>query len=354
MRKLLLAFSALFLFVGIGLAQADDKNKTVTNNRNALIFAYSPVNSVFEDDNIRLEIYDEQLYAFNKTKKTIFFDLSQCFLVHNGTSYPMYDAQRNEKNSNRANATILDEYLSIPPMSGDTPKETFIASFSGYLIGNYSTSETPSGKFSDYEKRLLETVGELLDATMVTDEKGRQQNITTSASKHFLEDESVSTFGASIAYAFNKRAEDWSQVAISTWVSDIIFAPLYAEIPAELKKEDKKGFGIKETKPVVLHIKADTPFEFDHDKSPLVVRDFQSDINSGKFSLLTTRIAKTKRVNPFVAGLLTIATGGLGAVAFAPYEEYAYKSIINFDGVDADWGEMKYAKNLNSAIRKNK
>ena len=46
---------------------------------------------MFEDDNIKLEIYNEQLWAVNKTKKTIFIDLSQCFMVHNGSSFPMFD-----------------------------------------------------------------------------------------------------------------------------------------------------------------------------------------------------------------------------------------------------------------------
>lgn len=63
MKKLLLFFS--FVCLCAAFAQA----KTKTSYRNALIFAYSQANSVFEDDNIKLEIYNEQLWAVNKPRR---------------------------------------------------------------------------------------------------------------------------------------------------------------------------------------------------------------------------------------------------------------------------------------------
>lgn len=341
----------MLLFLGTGLSMAGDK--VVTNHRNALIFAYSPVNSVFEDENIKLEIYNEQLYATNKTKKTIFIDLSQSFLLNNGTTYPMFTKTLDEKKASKPKVTTsIDEYLSIPPMMNDTPDPNFVCSMAGYVLGTYSTTESPTGNFSNYEKRLRSVVEELLIETNYVNEKGKETNPTTSASRHLLEDESISNIGATIAYAFSKKAEEWNQIAVSTWVSDVIFAPIYAEIPVEIKNKDKKGFGIKETKPVVLHIKAESPFEFNKDKSPLIVTDFTSSYNEGKFYLNTTRVTKESKTNPFLAGLATLFTGGLGAALFVPVEEYAYKSILNFDGPDSDWGEMKYAKSINKAVRK--
>lgn len=51
----------LLLFFFVSLCVSNTYGKTKTSYRNALIFAYSQANSVFEDDNIRLEIYNEQL-----------------------------------------------------------------------------------------------------------------------------------------------------------------------------------------------------------------------------------------------------------------------------------------------------
>lgn len=68
-----------------------------TDYRNCLILAYSPVNNIYEDDNIKLEIYDEQLWASNKTNETIFIDLSRCFLINNGSAYPILGQQNSKK-----------------------------------------------------------------------------------------------------------------------------------------------------------------------------------------------------------------------------------------------------------------
>lgn len=78
MKKVLL-LAITFCLVSISMTAGGIK----TDYRNALILAYSQANSVYEDDNIKLEIYDEQLWATNKTKKTIFIDLAQCFSFHN-------------------------------------------------------------------------------------------------------------------------------------------------------------------------------------------------------------------------------------------------------------------------------
>ena len=72
-----------------------------TSYRNALILAYSQANSVYEDDNIKLEIYDEQLWAINKTSKTIFIDVAQCFVFHNGRSIPLKGDANNKKGDDK-------------------------------------------------------------------------------------------------------------------------------------------------------------------------------------------------------------------------------------------------------------
>ena len=116
--------------------------KTLTNYRNSLVLAYSQANSVYEDDNIKLEIYDEQLWVTNKTTKTIFIDLAQCFFFHNGSSSPFVPTGEGDKKAKKENkkasksgiSTKDDMYISIAPTIGSDQKETSIAIISTFLI----------------------------------------------------------------------------------------------------------------------------------------------------------------------------------------------------------------------------
>ena len=154
----------LLLFFFVSLCVSNMYGKTKTSYRNALIFAYSQANSVFEDDNIRLEIYNEQLWAKNKTKKTIFIDLSQCFMVHNGSSFPLFDKKQDERHaSKKGKTTSIDEFITIPPSTGGKQNDTFICNMATGILGNYSTSETPAGEFTEYDKRLFNLIADLLD-----------------------------------------------------------------------------------------------------------------------------------------------------------------------------------------------
>ena len=92
----------LFLCIGTISAQ---KSNIKTSVRQALIFAFDRSNSVFEDENIRLEIYNQQLWITNKTKKTLFIDLSQCFLSHNGSSRPIFSKDQNDRVASKAGVT---------------------------------------------------------------------------------------------------------------------------------------------------------------------------------------------------------------------------------------------------------
>ena len=335
--------SILFALACLVALSASAKLKT--EYRTALILAYSQANSVYEDDNIKLEFYDEQLWATNKTKKTIFIDLSQCFAFHNGASMPLFDEsdkkQGNKKASKKGVSTKDDVYITIAPNIGTKQNETFICDMSMRIYGKYTTSETPSGDFTDYDKRLLEIVDELQAESKAQDEKGK--NYVGTASRHLTEDESINNIGASIAYAFNKKSEEWINVSLSTWVSDVIFAPFYVEMPKDLTKKDKKGFGIKETTPATIHLKANSPFEFDEDKSPIIVCDWEGNYKKGTFTLGSTWISKKK--GPSVLAVIG-AVFTYGLTLTGSYKETAYKKIIHFDGKDADWGKLSYVGDI--------
>ena len=341
MKKYLLLFLLCSFFVGKAYAGG-----IKTSYRNALVFAYSKVNSVYEDENIKLEIYDQELWATNKTQKTIFIDLSQCFVIHNGSSYPIYAQKQDERHASKAKkSTSIDEYLSIAPKAGNKQNETFICNMGLFIYGIYTTYSSPSGDLTEYDKRLFNIISELTSESLAADPKGKQYLGT--ASRHLTEDESINNIGASIAYAFNKKSEDWTSVSLSTWVSDVIFAPCYVYKPGKMTEKEQVGFAAKESKSAVVHIKADSPYEFDEDKSPFVVADWEGKFKKGMFVLSPTTVY-TEKFTIWNA----IKKSLKGLPKLQSFDDVLrqnflrYKSVISFDGAQADWGKMSYAKEI--------
>lgn len=309
-----------------------------TSYRNALVLAYSKVNSVFEDDNIKLEIYNEKLYATNKTSKTIFIDHAQCFQLHNGRAKQMFDDGEKNKINDDKKASVNgisfanSAYITIAPSSGVEANPTYIADLSLHLLREYGTTESSSEDFTVYDKRFYTVIGDLVQESLESDPNGK--NYIGTACRHLTEDESISTIGASIAYAFNKQAEDWTNISITTWVSDVIFAPFYLEFPKELSKKEKRGFGVKETDPIKIHLKADTPFEFDQDKSPLIICEWEGNYKKGTFKLSSTRTNKIR-----------VKDGWGSGYTFRDFDK-TIKCVYQFDGKDANWGKLTYTKSL--------
>lgn len=337
MKRLLLILS-----VTVCLFPLSAKDEMKTNYRNALVMAYSPANNVFEDDNLKLEIYDEQLWATNKTNRTIFIDLSQFFLIHNGTSYPATDIlHKDEKNASKVKRSDMNgDFISIAP---NNKNETFICNFAGLTYGKYSSVESPSSNFSEYDERLLNLISEMVGESTIGDKK--KYYFVKTTHRHLTEDESISNIGVNLAYAFTKNTENWTPIEISTWVSDVYFTPYYIEIPKELDKNEKRGFGAKKTEAAKIYLKADSPFEYDKDKSPIIIADFEGDFKKGEFKLNKTRIKKPQKLSlggAIAASLLTVVTGGIGAGVFFLLDDIYLKSVIVFDGETSNWGNMKY------------
>ncbi len=347
----------LCLLVITCMITVDTSARTKTSYRNALIFAYSQANSVYEDDNIKLKIYDEQLWATNKTQKTIFIDLAQCFTFHNGSSAPLLQTGKNKQGDDKASKFVLstdDAYITIAPSIGSKHNETFICNMSTDLYGAYTTSETPSGDFTEYDKRLLRTIEKLLMESSQGNLKGNKY--LESASLHMTEDEAINNIGVSIAYAFNKKSEEWTNISLTAWVCDAILAPYYVEMPKNLSKKDMRGFGVKETKPAIIHVKADSPFEFEEERSPVTICDWEGDYKNGTFTLGSTWVVKKEEVKgekSKIGGKLLKSLLGSGlkgfksaALAVKPKTDIYYKKVIDFDGKEDNWGKMSYVSNI--------
>ena len=331
-----------------------------TTYRNALVYVYSKANSVYEDDNIKLEIYDQCLWATNKTKKTIFFDLAQCFLIHNGSSFPMYSKKLNERWASKMGHTTSEgEFITIAPSTGNEQNSTFVCDIVTDMWKDYFSVGDLIKNFTDYDKRLFSAVEKLTTESQrntVSADKGasfigfnsRKKYVGT-AKLHMTEDESINTIGASIAYAFSKNAENWNSVVLSTWVSDVIFAPYYVEMPKEIKYNKKKGFAAKEVAPALIHIKADGPFEFTSDKDPIVVCDWEGEYFKGEFTLKYPRVkTKTKlRVSTTVKTRKSIVRKKRSIT-----DQVYCKRKVRFDGSQADWGKMRYGGTQKSVQKK--
>lgn len=122
-------------------------------------------------------------------------------------------------------------------------------------------------------------------------------------------------------------------------------------MPDDLTKKDKRGFGVKETKPAVIHVKAKSPFEFDEDRSPIIVCDWEGNFKKGTFTLGSTSISKTGKVG---FGRIIGALFTYGATLLIPLSETSYKKIIHFDGTEEDWGKMSYASKIQDTKKETK
>ena len=96
--------------------------------------------------------------------------------------------------------------------------------------------------------------------------------------------------------------------------------------------------------------KADNPFEFDSDRSPVIVVDWTGNFKKGEFTLSPTWVSKKKGMSvgkALLGGLATLATGGAAVgILLTNNEETFYKKAIVFEGSDTNWPKMTY---LNSS-----
>lgn len=303
------------------------KSENVTNFRSAVVLAYSPVNSVVEDENIKVQIYDGRVWVVNKSNKTMYIDYSQCFLNNNGVAYPITGKYLGEDQaSQKSYTTSIDEFMSIAPSMGMEQKPTFICRIENDITaGVYNSSEKESSDFSERSIRFIEMLNEMVNESLMKDPKGKQY--LGSSHRHLTEDESVSNIGVNIAYSFNKRAEEWTNIAISTWVCDVYFAPYYVEMPVSLNEEKRRGFGVKKTDSAIVYIKADSPYEYDEEKNPIMIYDWSGDFKTGKFSFRNVNIRLEKKVG--------------NQIRFTPLKNKLY-----FSGKDDNWGKMQAFKLL--------
>ena len=111
---------------------------------------YSNANSVYEDDNIKLEIYNEALWASNKTTKTMFIAVDQSFLIHNGSARPLWDNSKKKTNSKQ-------ESIKESPIRQNTSKSNnnITVSNQEQSIHNEEEEESEKENIEETSKQIL-------------------------------------------------------------------------------------------------------------------------------------------------------------------------------------------------------
>lgn len=149
--------------------------------------------------------------GYQQNQENDFYRFGSVLLFPQWKSKPLFDPSQNKqgdekKASKKGVSTKDDEYITIAPNIGAKQNETFICNMSTSIYKKYSTTETTDDDFTEYDKRMLSIVEELVTESLEGDTKGKAYKGT--AVRHLTEDESINNIGASIAYAFNKKQKN--------------------------------------------------------------------------------------------------------------------------------------------------
>ena len=171
-----------------------------------LFMAFSGVDSRYEDENAIVEIYNEALWITNKSNRTIYLDLAQCFAYYNDEAQSLYVPDKAKK----GNAVITEtQLITIAPNSTEP-----LCGLGTTIMGNYSAYKGKDVRIvNEYTEKFMNVIDEL----RIELESGNRN----SSSRHLTEDESFIRLKAAIAYSFDKESKDAVPVVISSWLSDV-------------------------------------------------------------------------------------------------------------------------------------
>lgn len=289
-----------------------------------LFMAFSGVDSKYEDDNVVVEIYNEALWLTNKTNRSIYLDMAQCFAYYNDESQSLYvpDASDKKKGKNVITETQLKVIApnSIEPICG----------LGSYIAGTYSAYEGKDVRIvTEYTAMFMNIVDELrIDL---------EENNKNSSTKHLTEDESFIKLKAALAYSFNKDFEGAVPVVVSSWLSDVSLAKYFTLLPPQLEK--KKSLSARTVKPAMVCVGAESPFEYDTEKSPIMSYDITINLKKGRFTL--GKIVITEVKTNFFRILGSVYTAGLISPVTKANKNQFNQMVINWVGNEIDFSKIK-------------
>lgn len=249
--------------------------------RVGLFLAFSGVDSKVEDDNVILEIYDQCVWLTNKTDKTLYLNLAECFVEVQGESYNLYRApearigKKTTKNKDKNSQTLVtdDQWFTIAPGAKNEPIATI-------PTGYYGTYSVYDGKDVRILNDITRTFMQLIDELRIGIEKG-----ANFASMHFTQDESFTSIKASLSYRFSSKQEEGTSIAVETWLSDMIMSKYYTLFPEKQEKGKERSLAAKKVNPAMSCVGAKQPFEYDEEKSPIIGCDVTINLKKGQFTL---------------------------------------------------------------------
>ena len=224
MRKMLLLLCILAMCTNMfaGDVNGFKVDKMDEKAHIGLFMAFSGVDSKYEDDNVVVEIYNEALWIKNKTNRTLYLDLAQCFAYYNDDPQSLYVQDEKKKGKDIVTETQLRTIApnSLEPLCG----------LGSYVAGTYSAYEGKDVRVvNEYTAMFMNIVDEL----RVDLEEGNKNSST----KHLTENESFIKLKAAIAYSFDKESKDAVPVVVSSWLSDITLAKYFTLLPPQQEKQ---------------------------------------------------------------------------------------------------------------------
>lgn len=232
-----------------------------------LFMAFSGVDNKHEDDNVIAEIYNGHLWLTNKTNRTIYLDLAQCFTYFNERPNCLYVPEKK-----RGKDVITETQLfTIAPNTTEP-----IAYLGAQLMGTYSAYEGEHVKdITDEVEKFMGIVDELRNEF--------EKKQCNSVSRHLTEDESFMKLKAAISYSFNREVEESTPIVVTTWLSDITLSKYYNLLPPPLQR--KRNLAAKKARPILVCIAAHSPFEYENEKSPMFAFEININLTKGQFEL---------------------------------------------------------------------
>ncbi|MBO4985287.1 MAG: hypothetical protein J6C87_06565 [Bacteroides sp.] len=323
MRKFLFSLCTLLMCT---TAWADNINgfkveKTDEKAHIGLFLAFSGVDSKYEDENVAVEIYREALWITNKSDRTIYLDLAQCFAYYNDDVVSLYIPDKTKKK----NIVTETQLINIAPK-----EDRMLCGLASLITGTYSAyvdkKEEYFHNITEYTEKFMSVVDELR-----IELENENKN---SATKHLTEDEAFIKLKAAIAYSFDKEAKETTPVIVSNWVSDIILSKYYTLLPPPQQKT--KSLSAKKINPAKICTTATSPFEYEEEKSPIMGYDINIDLKKGRFTLgqiIVTGNNKDLEETKYYMGSITpvLKTGNT----------IFNQLVIEWLGTDVDFSKIK-------------
>lgn len=240
--------------------------------KQALILGYSQVENVYEDDNVKVELVRLDLRITNKTNKTIYIDKKSSFYYVNERAVCLYEG----KETHYSNGTTIIEKDNYPI----APNNKFTLYYNAPVRGSFNAGGGTKGKGLLKLLKIKGTstvVGKdapLGDATV--DFMGyietlryelANKNNQSAAKLHLTKDDSFLKVTVAINYTQNPKLEDFTPVSISSWVSDMVMSKYYVQGKDEFVKSN--AVNMQGRMYNILHVFANSPFEYEEDESPL-------------------------------------------------------------------------------------